>query len=121
MIETVVLNYLDNALDVPVLMELPDVPSEDYPTFPDSLVTIERIGGSVRNHVYTATFAFQSYASSLANAALLDGLVRAAMDNIVSLPAVGGCRMVSNYNFTDTRTKRYRYQCVYEVYHVEGV
>lgn len=118
MIETVILNYLNEQLDVPVLMELPEVPSEDYPSFPDRLVTIERIGSSKTNHVSTVSLAFQSYADSLYNAAVLDKQVREAMDDIVELNEIGGIRLTSNYNFTDERTKRYRYQCVYDIYFI---
>ena len=118
MIEVTVLNYLNENLDTPVLMELPEVPSEDYPTFPEKLVVIERIATSRTNHVNVVSLAFQSYADSLYEAALLDEQVRSLMDSIVALDEIGGIRLASNYNFTDTRTKRYRYQCVYDIYFV---
>ena len=118
MIETVVLNYLNSVLEAPVLMELPEVPSEDYPTFPDQLVIIELVGKSVTNHVKNASIALQSYANTLYNAAALDELVRAAMDDIAVSTDLSGAHLASNYNHTDTRTGRYRYQCVYELYYV---
>lgn len=112
MIETVILNYLNEKLDVPVLMELP-------PELPDGLVIIERIGSSRENHVTKDSIAFQSYSlTSLYNAASLDEEVRSAMDEIVELNEIGGIRLASNYNHTDPETKRYRYQCIYEIYHV---
>ena len=43
MIEVTVLNYLNENLDAPVLMELPEVPSEDYPTFPAKLPVTQRL------------------------------------------------------------------------------
>ena len=113
MIEVILKNYLDTVIrDVPVVFEVPE-------TFPDKLITLERIGGSVSNHVRHASFAIQSWAGSLYDAALLDERVRLAMDQMADNTKVGGCHMASNYNFTDERTKRYRYQCTYEIYYVE--
>lgn len=121
MIEHTVLNYLKQNIDVPVLMELPEVPSDDFPEWPERLVVIERIAGTRRNFVNNVSLAFQSYSTErLEDAALLDQEVRAAMDNIIELDTIGGVRLASNYNFTDSRTKRYRYQCVYEIYYIGG-
>lgn len=119
MIEKTVLDYLSEALSpVPVLMELPEVPSADYPEFPEALVIIERVGASRENHVNCVSLAFQSYSSTLYGAAALDENVKAAIDAITILPTIGGVYLASNYNHTDTRTKRYRYQCVYDIYFV---
>lgn len=119
MIEKTVYDYLAEQLDVPVFLELPEVPSEDYPEWPDRFVVIEKIGGSVVNHIHTASIAVQSYSiSSLFGAASLDKTVCDAMEGLTVIPNVGSCRLASNYNFTDTRTKRYRYQCVFEIAYV---
>lgn len=119
MIETVILNYLAERLpNVPVLMELPEVPSDDYPEFPFPLIVIQKVGHTRSNHVNHASIAFQSYADTLYNAAQLDETVRGLIDQIVELPEVGGVYLASDYEFTDTRTKRYRYQCIYEFYYV---
>lgn len=119
MIETTVLNYLNDVLTVPVLMELPEVPSADYRRFPERFVVIEKVGSNRTNHVTRDSIALQSYSTkSLYQAASLDAEVREAMDAIIELDEIGGVRLASNYNFTDPETKRYRYQCVYEIYHV---
>lgn len=114
MIEVAVLNYLNSALSVPALMEVPENP-------PDRFVTIEKVGGGIRNHVRTASFAIQSYSlSSLYEAASLDEEVRSAMDVMADeVDEIGACRMASDYNFTDTRMKRYRYQCTYDITYME--
>lgn len=119
MIETTILNYLNEALDVPVLMELPEVPSEDFPVFPQSLVIIELIGRTVENYVTNASIALQSYGATLYQAAALDEQVRMAMDRITETTGISGAHLASNYNHTDPDTKRYRYQCVYEIYYVK--
>lgn len=118
MIEKVVLDYLNNELDVPVMMEVPEVPSEDYPDVPEHFVVIEKVGASKTNHGNMASLAFQSYAGSMYDAAALDEVVRAAIENIIVLDEIAGTRMTSNYNHTDPRTKQYRYQCVYDFYYV---
>lgn len=119
MIEKTVYDYLSSRLDVPVLLELPEVPSEEFPVFPSSLIIIEKIGETVSDHVHTASVALQSYSTErLYDAAALDEQVRAAMDDIIELDEIGGVFLASNYNFTDTSTKRYRYQCIYEISYV---
>lgn len=118
MIEKVILDYLTAELSVPVMMEVPEVPSEDFPDVPARFVVIERVGGRKENHGSTASIAFQSYAETLYEAATLDESVRAVVENIIELNAVAGVRLTSNYNHTDPRTKQYRYQCVYDIYYV---
>lgn len=118
MIEVTIKNYLDGALNgVPVFLELPEVPSEDYPQWPERFVLIEKVGGSRRNFVQLESFAIQSHSTKrLADAAALDEQVRDAMDMMAEdVEEIGSCRMASNYNHTDIRTKRYRYQCVYDI------
>lgn len=119
MIEKTVFDYLSSEMTVPVFMELPEVPSEDYPTFPDEFVVIEKVGGDITDHIRFAVIAIQSYSlSSLYNAALLNESVHAVMDVMASnVSAVSECQMTADTNFTDTSTKRYRYQCLYNIYY----
>ena len=42
-----------------------------------------------------------------------------AMLNAVQLPTVAAVALNGNYDFTDTATKRYRYQAVFDVTHYE--
>ena len=120
MIEKVVFDYLSAQLDVPVFMELPEVPSESFPEWPAEFVLIEKVGESVRDHVRTSSFALQSYSlTSLFHAAELDEQVREVMDVMAEETDVTRSHMSSNYNFTDTRTKRYRYQCVYDIVYIK--
>lgn len=116
MIEQTVQEFLSAGLDVPVLLEVPE--GQDIP---DRFVIIEKIAGGRRNLLRTASFAIQSYSlSSMYDAAALDKEVRDEMDEMdILLPNIGSCRMASNYNFTDTSTKRYRYQCTYDITYVE--
>ena len=61
--------------------------------------------------------AVQSYATSMERAALLNEEVKAAMNEIVELDDIARCDLNSDYNYTDTSTKQYRYQAVYDLVH----
>lgn len=108
MIEKIMLDYLSTALDVPVYMEAPE-------NAPESYVLIEKTGSSENNHIKEATLAIQSTAPSLYKAACLNELIKDAMDKSVSLGSIAKAKCNSDYNFTDTTTKSYRYQAVYDV------
>lgn len=113
MIEKVILDYLNSQLSVAAYMEMPE--SDDSGSF----VVIERTSSRTENHVYESTFAFQSYAPSLYDAASLNAHVEAAVESLVTLNEVSAARLNSSYNFTDTATHQYRYQCVYDITHYE--
>ena len=110
MIEKIILDFLKAELTVPVFLEQPDIA-------PDSYVLFEKTGSDRSNRLKSATFAFQSYAASLYQAATLNEELKVAVDNMVSLNEIGSVRLNSDYNFTDTTTKRYRYQAVYDIKH----
>lgn len=107
MIETIVLDYLSSVLPEPCSLEVPERP-------PARFVVLEKTG-SRKNFINTASFAVQSYASSLFEAAELNERVKAAMDDLIQLPDIFSSDLDSDYNFTETSTKRYRYQAVYDI------
>lgn len=107
MIEKIVLDYLKSKLSVNCYMEKPENP-------PVSYVLIEKTSGSEENMIKSATLAIQSYAGTLANAAFLNEEVKSALQDIADLESVSKSKLNSDYNFTDTTTKKYRYQAVYD-------
>jgi hypothetical protein len=113
MIEKIVLDYLNEALDVPCYMEYPE---EKILPF----VVIEKTGSGESNHIKNATFALQSVAESLYAAAELNGDVKAAMDAIIIRPDISASKLNGDYNFTDAATKQYRYQAIYDLYYCNG-
>lgn len=120
MIETTLRSYLVSELEgVPVLMEAPEVPSQDFPEFPDQLVLIDRVGGGKQNQVQTGSFAIQSYGRSLLEAVALDEAVRQAMEDFVGVENIGAVSLASCYNHSDTRTGRYRYQSTFDITFME--
>ena len=117
MIEKIVLEYLSEQMSVPVLTELPEVPSEAYPTMPELFVVLEKVGGGMTDQIEAGSIAIQSYSlRSLYEAAQLDKEARAAMYGIIELNEISEVRFSSSYNHTDTRTKRYRYQSVFDIH-----
>ena len=108
MIEIVLLNYLKEVLSVDVFMEIPPDPPETY-------VRIEKTGSSEEEYIETATFALQSYADSMYETALLNREVIDKMRKIITLDEVFKVKLNSDYNFTDPSTKKYRYQCIFDI------
>lgn len=111
MIEVILLDYLSTALNVPCYMEEPADPEESY-------IIIEKTAGRNDEHISRATFAIQSYGASLYDAASLNLEVKIAMASI-NLPEIARAALNSDYNFTDTTTRRYRYQAVYDIVYYE--
>lgn len=115
MIELTVLNYLKNALDVPVSMEKPTSNIEEY-------VVIEKTGADRENYIDSAVLAIQSYSDTLYNAAELNEKVKEAMlgdgvttYGIIASTDISKCSLNSDYNFTDQQIKSYRYQAVFDL------
>ena len=108
MIEKIILDYLNEKLDVDVYLERPEKAPTRY-------VLLEKTGGSRENYINSATVVIQSYAESMYEAASLNETVKKAMDEIIMLPSVLSSKLNSDYNFTDTARKEYRYQAVYDL------
>lgn len=114
MIEKIILDYLNTLPEAPApaLMEIP----EDGVT-PPCWIIQKTAGGTLEGHVGTATLAIQSYGATRYEAAALNETLKAAMAGAAALPDVGGVRLNSDYDYTDTTKKLYRYQAVFEIVH----
>lgn len=109
MIELIVKNFLDEHLSVPVFTEKPSNPPKRY-------VLIDKTGSSESNHLPSATIAFQSYAESKYEAAVLNEELKNTVKLMVEKShEIRGLTLNGDYNFTDTTTKEYRYQAVYDI------
>lgn len=110
MIEKDIRDYLVAKFpSTPVLMEQPE-------SIGDEFILIELTGSRKRDKVALSTIAVQSYSGSLYGAATLSHAVVAAMEDI-DIESVASCKLNAEYNFTDTATKRYRYQAVFDLTH----
>lgn len=108
MVELKILDYLSAALSVPVYMERPI-------EIPEKYVIVEKVGSTTTNYIYKATIAVQSYAPTLYMAAQLNEEVKAAVLGLLSHDDISSVVLNTDYNFTDTATKTYRYQALFNI------
>lgn len=107
MIEVIVINYLSDALSVPVSGEVTDKHPKQ--------VTVSRGGSTEEDHIETAMLVIDSYANTMLQAAELNASVKQAMKHIVELDSISACYLVTDYVHTNTAGKRYRYQAVFNI------
>ncbi|QDK71458.1 hypothetical protein [Lactococcus protaetiae] len=110
MIEMIIKNFLDTHLSVSAFLEK----SGDMPK---SYVLFEKTGSSKSNHLLSSTFAFQSIAPSMYEAATLNEELKNVVEQLITLDEISAVSLNSDYNFTDTETKQYRYQAVFDIKH----
>lgn len=110
MIEKCVCDYLNEVMGLPAFWEKPE-------EMPEEFIVIEKTGGTKNDQIKASTIAIQSYAGSMFRAAEINEAVKNAMDHITELDGVSRAQLNSDYNFTDTTTKQYRYQAVYDITH----
>lgn len=112
MIEVVVRKYLETALDgIPVKTEVPKNP-------PVKFCIVEKTGGTIEEHIKHSTVVVQSYGQTLQEAAeLSEEVVTLMCYGLVGLEEVSKVSLNSEYNYTDTQEKKYRYQAVFDIVH----
>ncbi|MBC8589329.1 hypothetical protein [Paratissierella segnis] len=108
MIEVIIKNHLDSVLEEQVFLEKPSTSYGSY-------VVLEKTSSRKNNHLPSATFAFQSYGKSIYEAVELNERVKKAVESMVELDEIRGVKLNTDYNFTDTTTKEYRYQAVFDI------
>lgn len=109
MIEKTAIDYLDTQLTEPVYAETPNpIPSTAY-------VIVEKTADRCVDGLWYSTLAIQSISDSLYNASTLNGTVITKMLGITSLNSISRCVLETSYNYTNTATKQYRYQAVFNL------
>ena len=84
---------------------------------PESYVLFEKTGSGENNLISSSTYAFQSYAPTLYEAALLNAELKEALKDLIKLDEISKIKLNSDFNYTDTTTKEYRYQAVFDITH----
>lgn len=107
-IEVYLIEYLSKELGVDVYGQEEDAEDGSY-------VVIEKLGSYVEDFTRHATIALKSYGTTLLDSAKLNERVKNAMDDIIKKPEIACSKLSSDYNYTDTTTKKYRYQAVYDL------
>lgn len=116
MIEKIIYDYLNSLEELPV-SAYTEVPANK----PSRFYLIEKTGETITDRIQTATIAIQSYGDTLFDAITLNQKVKKAMiDGLIGMDSVSGVKLNSDYNFTDTATKKYRYQAVFVVTYYGG-
>lgn len=111
MVEKVVLDYLSSNVTEKVLMEVPG-------TMPSEFYVLEKTGSSEAEGIFHSTIVVQSYAATLYRAAEMSDTIRGLMVyGLIEEPEIVSVELNSEYNFTDTATKKYRYQAVFDIVH----
>ncbi len=110
MIEEIIRDFLESKLNVPVVLE-------HFENEPDSFVIFEKTGSSERNKLGGSMLIIQSYGKSLYEASKLNEELKKAMKKLNTLNDIVSVKLNSDYNYTDTTTKKYRYQAVYDIKH----
>ncbi|MDB1709505.1 hypothetical protein AB1I55_10525 [Enterococcus entomosocium] len=110
MIEIVIKNFLDSHLSVTSFLEKKGEMPKNY-------VLFEKTGSGENNHISSSTYAFQSYAPTLYEAALLNTELKEVLKDLIKLDEISRIKLNSDYNYTDTSTKEYRYQAVFDITH----
>lgn len=108
MIEELIRNYLLSVLTVPVYTDVPAEP-------PAAFVEIERTGGGISEHIRNAMVAVKSYGATRYKAAELHERVLELLPDIATGDRISACDLNAEYDFTDTETKMYRYQAVFDI------
>ena len=110
MIELTLKKFLDTKVEIPVVLE-------HQPNLPKRYILIEKTSSKRDNLLKSSVIAIQSYAESLYEAAKLNEKIKEIIDQLVYVDEVSGVRLNSDYNYTDTETKQYRYQAVFDIKH----
>lgn len=112
-IEKIIYDYLTTefgkgTVNIPVYVTEPQDPDAKY-------ILIQKTGSGRSNKIRRATIAIQSIGTSMEDVITLNEQVIAAMLDSISLANVSKCELNSDYNFTDPRTRRFRYQAVFDL------
>lgn len=108
MIETTILDYLEEKTGIPSYVEVPDNEPEKY-----IILDFQETG--VEDFLYSGSAIIQCYGNTLNDAFDVNTEVKKAMSELIVIDQVTSCNLDSAYNSTDVTKKRYRYQRVYDL------
>src|SRR5690625_2220311 len=108
LVEEIIIKYLNENMSVSAHTEKPENAPKRY-------ILIDKTGSSKSNHLPSATIAFQSYAKSNLEAAKLNKELKDVVEQMIELDEIRGIELNSDYDFTDTTKKEYRYQAVFDI------
>lgn len=109
--EEKILNFLKEK-GLTCFMEEPEKKPREY-------VLVEKTGSSsAGDTLFSSLYAFKSYSTSMYKASKLNDLVKQyVMEMPQNVPGITSAELNGDYNYTDTDTRRYRYQSVFDIIH----
>lgn len=120
MIEELIYSYLNDNASVEWFSMRPPATSDNMDTANAVYGLFEKTNSTKTNHVCTSTFAFQSYAPTLLEAAQISAELRQLIEELPGISAeVSKAQLIGEYNFTNTADKQPRYQAVFSLVHFE--
>ena len=121
MIEETIYAYLAENASVPWLAMRPAATVDHEDVGKASYGLFEKTASRKEDHVTYSTFAFQSYAPTLLEAAQISAELRQLMEDLPNhTTEVSKAQLTGEYNFTNTATKQPRYQAVFSLVHFEN-
>lgn len=118
-IEITVLNYLleqeINGIGTNVYAEAPEDPPQAY-------ILVEKTGSGQTDRINRAMIAVQSISRDRQNGLMAVMMINEQVKEVMLQFAelsdkIYSCKLNSDYNFTNTETKEYRYQAVFNIYY----
>lgn len=115
MIETILIKYLtEQNIESIGDNVYAEVPAKDIP---DNYLVISKLGSSEQDGIYHASVSIDSISNkSLLKAMTINEAVREVMETFAETEAVHSCKFNSDFNNTNTATKEYRYEAVFDFY-----
>lgn len=110
MIEKIILDYLTEQLEDPVLMEKPSPPPARY-------YLLQKVGSGLQDTICQAGLVLKSHAPTMFEAAQMNELGKAAMLAADALPEVSKVDLNTDHEDTDTASKGYRYRAMFDITH----
>jgi hypothetical protein len=77
---------------------------------------VQKTGSTTRDRLTTAQIVVQSVTvQSKAQAARMNERLAGVMEGIVGTSGISACHLNADYDYTDTTSKRWRYQAVFDI------
>lgn len=120
MIEETIYTYLKESASVPWYSMRPPTTGDHMEMATEKYGLFEKTNSVKADHVVTSTFAFQSYAPTLLEAAQISAELRQLIEELPGITTeVSKAQLQGEYNFTNTADKQPRYQAVFSLVHFE--
>ncbi len=120
MIEETIYTYLEQFASVPWSAMRSPATGDHAEINQGKYGLFEKTNSTKTDHVTTSTFAFQSYAPTLLEAAQISAELRQLIEALPKTTTeVSRAQLMGEYNFTNTADKQPRYQAVFSLVHFE--